>query len=66
MTKHFLQPKKSKKFIDKKNAVTFHLVHRSQKDPLIADENASQRVLLPANDNNVKCKESEIYQYVEE
>lgn len=44
------QPKKTKKFIDKKNAVTFHLVHRSQQDPLAADETAPQRVLLPAND----------------
>ncbi|XP_078037900.1 LTV1 ribosome biogenesis factor [Augochlora pura] len=39
---------KTKRFIDKKNSVTFHLVHRSQKDPLIADENAPQRVLVPA------------------
>lgn len=42
------QPKgKTRKFIDKKNSVTFHLVHRSQKDPLIADETAPQRVLVP-------------------
>ncbi|XP_031845531.2 LTV1 ribosome biogenesis factor [Nomia melanderi] len=41
---------KAKKFIDKKNSVTFHLVHRSQKDPLVADENAPQRVLVPAGD----------------
>ncbi|XP_034187471.1 LTV1 ribosome biogenesis factor isoform X1 [Osmia lignaria lignaria] len=38
---------KTKKFIDKKNSVTFHLVHRSQRDPLIADETAPQRVLVP-------------------
>ncbi|CAL7934675.1 unnamed protein product [Xylocopa violacea] len=38
---------KAKKFIDKKNSVTFHLVHRSQRDPLIADETAPQRVLVP-------------------
>lgn len=61
---------KSKKFIDKKNSVTFHLVHRSQKDPLIADETAPQRVLVPAGDtqaskfekknlNNSKRKEEE-------
>ena len=44
-----LQPgRKKKAFIDKKNAVTFHLVHRSQKDPLQADEDAPQRVLLPS------------------
>jgi len=40
---------KKKKFIDRKNAVTFHLVHRSQQDPLIADEKAPQHVLLPAS-----------------
>ncbi|NXU48782.1 LTV1 protein, partial [Turnix velox] len=38
---------KKKPFIDKKNAVTFHLVHRSQRDPLAADDTAPQRVLLP-------------------
>ena len=44
-----LQPARKKKpFIDKKNAITFHLVHRSQKDPLQADEDAPQRVLLPS------------------
>uniref|UniRef100_A0A3B3BM08 Protein LTV1 homolog n=1 Tax=Oryzias melastigma TaxID=30732 RepID=A0A3B3BM08_ORYME len=37
-----------KAFIEKKKAVTFHLVHRSQRDPLAADENAPQHVLLPA------------------
>ncbi|XP_043270771.1 protein LTV1 homolog [Venturia canescens] len=41
---------KSKKFIDKKNSVTFHLVHRSQQDPLAADETAPQRVLVPVGD----------------
>ncbi|XP_033337022.2 LTV1 ribosome biogenesis factor [Megalopta genalis] len=61
---------KTRKFIDKKNSVTFHLVHRSQKDPLIADENAPQRVLLPAgntqaaklqkrNSNDAKRKEEQ-------
>jgi len=67
-----LQPKgKTKKFIDKKNSVTFHLVHRSQKDPLVADETAPQRVLVPAadtqaaktekksSDNNEKRKEEQ-------
>lgn len=39
---------KGKKFIDKKNAVTFHLVHRSQQDPLAADEKAPQHVLVAA------------------
>lgn len=45
----FLQPK-SKKFIDRKHSVTFHLVHRSQQDPLTADETAPQRVLLPVTE----------------
>ncbi|XP_015113218.1 protein LTV1 homolog [Diachasma alloeum] len=40
---------KTKKFIDKKNSVTFHLVHRSQQDPLAADETAPQRVLVPVD-----------------
>lgn len=40
------QPKTKKRFIDKKNAVTFHLVHRSQQDPLVADETAPQHVLV--------------------
>ena len=38
---------KKKPFIEKKKAVSFHLVHRSQRDPLAADETAPQRVLLP-------------------
>lgn len=42
------QPKTKKKFIDKKTSVTFHLVHRSQQDPLITDETAPQHVLLQA------------------
>ncbi|XP_040043126.2 protein LTV1 homolog [Gasterosteus aculeatus] len=41
--------RKKKSFIDKKKAVTFHLVHRSQRDPLAADEKAPQHVLLHAN-----------------
>uniref|UniRef100_H3CLD4 Protein LTV1 homolog n=1 Tax=Tetraodon nigroviridis TaxID=99883 RepID=H3CLD4_TETNG len=41
-------PRKKKSFIEKKKAVTFHLVHRSQRDPLAADEKAPQHVLLPA------------------
>ncbi|NXT00663.1 LTV1 protein, partial [Jacana jacana] len=41
---------KKKPFIDKKKAVTFHLVHRSQRDPLAADDTAPQRVLLPTQE----------------
>ncbi|KAF7645461.1 hypothetical protein LDENG_00204090 [Lucifuga dentata] len=40
--------RKKKSFIEKKKAVTFHLVHRSQRDPLAADEKAPQHVLLPS------------------
>lgn len=39
-------PHKRKKFIDKRNAVTFVLVHRGQRDPLQADEAAPQHVLV--------------------
>ncbi|KAL1005967.1 hypothetical protein UPYG_G00066260 [Umbra pygmaea] len=38
--------RRKKKFINKEQAVTFHLVHRSQRDPLAADEKAPQHVLL--------------------
>jgi len=40
-------PRTKKRFIDKNNAITFCLVHRSQRDPLVADESAPQKVLLP-------------------
>ena len=36
-----------KKFIDKKSAVKFKVVHRSQYDPLIADQDAPKYVLVP-------------------
>lgn len=51
MLNHNLFQPKAKKFIDRKKAVTFNLVHRSQKDPLAADETAPQRVLVPVNAN---------------
>uniref|UniRef100_A0A0A9XMK6 Protein LTV1 homolog n=1 Tax=Lygus hesperus TaxID=30085 RepID=A0A0A9XMK6_LYGHE len=51
--------RKKRKFIDKKNAVTFRLVHRSQKDPLTADENAPKRVLQPID----KAREDEKEKY---
>lgn len=54
----FFQPHRKKKaFIDKKKAVTFHLVHRSQKDPLAADEKAPQHVLLPATKVQPCCSD---------
>ncbi|KAI8433066.1 hypothetical protein MSG28_013924 [Choristoneura fumiferana] len=52
-------PKTKKKFIDRKKAVTFNLVHRSQRDPLAADESAPQRVLVPVNANVPPKKEQE-------
>ncbi|XP_047505856.1 protein LTV1 homolog [Pieris napi] len=52
-------PKTKKKFIDRKKAVTFNLVHRSQRDPLAADETAPQRVLVPVNANIPPRKEKE-------
>nr|XP_002128747.1 protein LTV1 homolog [Ciona intestinalis] len=58
-------PRRNKKqFIDKKKSVTFNLVHRSQKDPLAADEDAPQRVLIPINESapleNPEQRESRI------
>lgn len=49
-----------KPFIDKKSAKHYHVVHRSQKDPLINDSEASDRVLqevLPSNQLKVTRKE---------
>ncbi|KAI1711319.1 low temperature viability protein domain-containing protein [Ditylenchus destructor] len=45
---------KKKSFIDKKSATTFRLVHRSQKDPLIADDSVGQRVLLPVEEKTLE------------
>lgn len=48
-------PKKTRKrFVDKKNSVTFHVVHRSQHDPLITDETAPQRVLVESGNTQNK------------
>lgn len=52
-------PTKKKKFIDKKNSVTFQLVHRSQRDPLVADETAPQRVLLESISKKRKIEEEQ-------
>ncbi|CAL9701101.1 unnamed protein product [Knipowitschia caucasica] len=55
-----VQPhRKKKSFIEKKKAVTFHLVHRSQRDPLAADETAPQHVLLPAHMVEVEKRREE-------
>ncbi|KAB5523614.1 hypothetical protein PHYPO_G00154620 [Pangasianodon hypophthalmus] len=55
--------RKKKSFINKKNAVSFHLVHRSQKDPLAADEKAPQHVLLPSTKIEVEKRREEQRKY---
>lgn len=50
---------RKKKFIDKKKAVTFSLVHRSQQDPLAADQDAPQMVLVPVETPSEKTKRIE-------
>ncbi|KAG8508904.1 Protein LTV1, partial [Galemys pyrenaicus] len=55
--------RKKKPFIEKKKAVTFHLVHRSQRDPLAADETAPQRVLLPTQKANDEERRAEQRKY---
>ncbi|XP_077207003.1 protein LTV1 homolog [Paroedura picta] len=55
--------RRKKPFIEKKKAVKFHLVHRSQKDPLTADETAPQRILLPAQKGNDEKRREEQRKY---
>ncbi|XP_038673043.1 protein LTV1 homolog isoform X2 [Scyliorhinus canicula] len=55
--------RKKKPFIQKKSSVTFHLVHRSQKDPLVADEKAPQRVLLPTERADAQKRKEEERKY---
>ncbi|KAF2005359.1 Low temperature viability protein [Amniculicola lignicola CBS 123094] len=43
-----------RKFIDKKNATTFHLVHRAQNDPRIHDPDASDMVFKEVGASNVR------------
>ncbi|CAG8472264.1 2048_t:CDS:2 [Paraglomus occultum] len=45
-----------KPFIDRKTAKHFHLVHRSQRDPLINDAEASSHVLVEHIPSNLKGK----------
>ncbi len=40
-----LQGRKKKQYIDKKNSVTFNLVHRSQNDPHLDETGETQHVL---------------------
>ncbi|CAF3925852.1 unnamed protein product [Adineta steineri] len=46
-----------RKFINKKKAVTFQLVHRSQHDPLIADDTAGEHVLVPLGVDQRKAEQ---------
>ena len=39
---------RTKKFINKENAVKFYLGHRSLRDPLYLEESIGERVLMPA------------------
>ena len=50
-----------KKAFDKKTSVTFQLVHRSQRDPLVADETAPQMVFVDKNDDNKRKEEQQKY-----
>lgn len=51
-----------KPFIDKKAAKHFHVVHRSQKDPLINDAEAPDRVLREVlNPNLLKVKRKLVF-----
>lgn len=43
--------------------MSFHLVHRSQRDPLAADETAPQRVLLPTQKINDEERRAEQRKY---
>ncbi|XP_014278063.1 protein LTV1 homolog [Halyomorpha halys] len=54
---------KKKKFIDKKNSVTFRLLHRSQKDPLVTDQDAPQFVLQEIEDKPKDSNEEEKLKY---
>jgi len=49
--------RKKKPFVDKKKSLRFTLVHRSQQDPLIADESAPQMVLAPIQKEKIKVEE---------
>ena len=44
----FIQGKKKKQFINKKEAHSYKLVPRSHQDPLAGDSSEAQHVLMPA------------------
>lgn len=50
--------KKKNQFIKKKEAHKFSLVHRSQRDPLQADEEAAQHVLKPITDQHSEISDT--------
>lgn len=56
-----------KPFIDRKQAKHYHVVHRSQRDPLIHDADASDRVLkevIPPNMLKVRIQSTHpLYQH---
>ena len=45
---------KKKRFIDKKTAEHFHVVHRSQRDPQIDDPSASKFVLVSSKESGFR------------
>ncbi|XP_074595600.1 LTV1 ribosome biogenesis factor [Brevipalpus obovatus] len=56
-------PKKARPRIDKKSAITFKLVNRSQNDPLVADEAAPQHVLMEVKTKDDKMRKEEQRKY---
>lgn len=46
-----------RRFLDKKKAITFQLVHRSQHDPLIVDDTAGERVLVPVGNDQRRAEQ---------
>ena len=56
-------PPKSKSIFRQPGAQHFQLVHRSQRDPLINDPNASAHVLKPFERDNVKKVSIDIFSY---
>ncbi|KAK0276719.1 Protein ltv1 [Friedmanniomyces endolithicus] len=48
-----------RKYIDKKNATTFSLVHRAQNDPLIHDENAPSMVFAEKQTSSARPQEDD-------
>uniref|UniRef100_A0A8C5L7X2 Protein LTV1 homolog n=1 Tax=Jaculus jaculus TaxID=51337 RepID=A0A8C5L7X2_JACJA len=55
--------RKKKPFIEKKKAVSFHLVHWIQRDPLAVDKTVPQRVLLPTQKESDEERRAEQRKY---